>query len=189
MQSLPLWISAAASVSPPRLVNVTDSCRQQVMQSMPQWISAAASASPPRVSHQPRGRQCQRFLQTAGHAVYVTVDFHSITCLTSPCLASTSWKTMPDSCRQQVMQSMSLWISTASPVSPPRVSHQPRGRQCQIPADSRSCSLCHCGFPQHHLSHLPVSRINLVEDNATDSSVQTAGHAVYATVDFRSSIS
>ena len=34
-----------------------------------------------------------------------------------------------------------------------------------------------------------MSRINLVEDNATDSSVQTAGHAVYATVDFRSSIS
>ena len=93
-----------------------------------------------------------RFLQTAGHAVYVTVDFHSITCLTSPCLASTSWKTMPDSCRQQVMQSMLLWISTASPVSPPRVSHQPRGRQCHrfFSADSRSCSLCHCGFPQQH---------------------------------------
>ena len=153
MQSVrPLWLSAASSVSPLRLVNVTDFCRQHVMQSVPLWISAAASVSPPRVSHQPRGRR-HRFLQTAHHAICATADFCSSICLTSLCLASTSWKTMP----QIPADSRSCSLCHCGfpqhhSVSPPRVSHQPRGRQCHrfLSADSRSCSLCHCGFPQQH---------------------------------------
>ena len=129
------------------------------------WLFHPIICSSPRfVSHQPRERQRHRFQQTAGHAVLATVDFCSRICLTTPTCQRHRFL-------QTACHAVLATVDFCSRIclTSPCLASTSWKRQCQIPADSRSCSLRHCGFPQHHLSHLPVSRINLVEDNARDS--------------------
>ena len=124
------------------------------------WLFHPIICSSPRfVSHQPRERQRHRFQQTAGHAVLATVDFCSRICLTTPTCQRHRFQ-------QTAGHAVLATVDFCSRIclTSPCLASASWKRQCQIPADSRSCSLRHCGFPQYHLSHLPVSCINLVEE-------------------------